>query len=67
MSRREKEKNMAKRICYDYLWLGRIPLPKKSGGPLTTKKGKKGYNRRRLQLTDEYKEDWTLLKRRKRL
>jgi hypothetical protein len=53
MSRREKEKNMAKRICYDYLWLGRIPLPKKSGGPLTTKKGKKGYNRRRLQLTNE--------------
>ena len=27
--------------------LGRIPLPRKTGGPQTTKKGKKGYNRKR--------------------
>lgn len=27
--------------------LGRIPLPKQKGGPQTTKKGKRGYNRKR--------------------
>jgi hypothetical protein len=27
--------------------LGRIPLPRKPGGPQTTKKGKRGYNRKR--------------------
>jgi len=27
--------------------LGRIPLPKKPSGPQTTKKGKKGYFRKR--------------------
>ncbi len=28
-------------------YLGRIPLPRKSGGPQGSKKGKKGYNRRK--------------------
>jgi hypothetical protein len=27
--------------------LGRIPLPRKAGGPQTTRKGKKGYTRMR--------------------
>lgn len=27
--------------------LGRIPLPQQRGGPQSTKKGKKGYNRKR--------------------
>jgi len=27
--------------------LGRIPLPRKRGGPHTSKKGKKGYDRKR--------------------
>lgn len=27
----------------------RHPVPKKVGGPLTTKKGKKGYNRKRMK------------------
>jgi hypothetical protein len=27
--------------------LGRIPLPRKRSGPQTTKKGKKGYDRKR--------------------
>lgn len=26
--------------------LGRIPLPRKTGGPQTSKKGKKGYDRK---------------------
>lgn len=37
--------------------LGRIPLPRKRGGPQTTKKGKKGYNRRR-QKTPLARELW---------
>lgn len=27
----------------------RHPVPKKIGGPITTKKGKKGYNRKRIK------------------
>ena len=35
--------------------LGRIPLPRKAGHPHGTKKGKKGYDRKRK----EEKESWT--------
>ncbi|HHT9124750.1 MAG TPA: hypothetical protein ACFYD6_02925 [Candidatus Brocadiia bacterium] len=36
----------------------RHPVPKKVGGPLTTKKGEKGYNRKRMkrELQEELKE-----------
>ncbi|MGR3311155.1 MAG: hypothetical protein ACUZ77_10325 [Candidatus Brocadiales bacterium] len=36
----------------------RHPVPKKVGGPLTTKKGEKGYNRKRMKkgLQEELKE-----------
>ncbi len=34
--------------------LGRIPLPPKTGGPQTSKKGKKGYNRK-LERSKKYK------------
>jgi len=34
--------------------LGRIPLPPRTGGPQTTKKGKKGYNRK-LERSKKYK------------
>ena len=32
--------------------LGRIPLPRKRGGPQTTKKGKRGYSRKRGKEID---------------
>lgn len=36
----------------------RHPVPKKVGGPLTTKKGEKGYNRKRIkrELQEELKK-----------
>ncbi len=36
----------------------RHPVPQKVGGPLTTKKGEKGYNRKRMKkgLQEELKE-----------
>ncbi|OGP26624.1 MAG: hypothetical protein A2038_05665 [Deltaproteobacteria bacterium GWA2_57_13] len=37
--------------------LGRIPLPRKRSGPQSTKKGKKGYNRK-LQKKRRNRELW---------
>lgn len=36
----------------------RKPLPDKSGGPMGGKKGKKGYNRKKLKRVKFYKEDY---------
>lgn len=35
----------------------RKPLPNKSGGPMSGKKGKKGYNRKKLKKVIFYKEE----------